>query len=245
MKIVEIEFKQRLDVLKKSTILTEGMKTIKQLAYLKLRMEDIREDKESTLQDNLDLIVLYEELLALDYDVLYNCGIKSIGTSGAIRRRIMSFCGLFEELRETLKPNVECFVPLDEEEFDNVYSILKESIGQLACYISYQFGFNKIKEDQPLEEITDAVDYWSRENKHTEEDIKTVGLYVNNLVMSCNPNMGVFEKYPELLIPFCNLVDEFIYDCVDVDIKTIYDVIEGRVEVQDFLKKIEERESDN
>lgn len=244
LKITELKFNVVLDVPVKSSILTEGLKVVNSLNDLRDAMWSFKTNEDSTYQDSIDLIIDYETVLNVNSEFLERCFKRCIGSTGAIRRRLVNFYGCFLSLEEILKPQVDAYTPLLEEDFDRAYLLLSEAVGQLSCFLLYQFELNKIlKEKGNLESINDAVDFWIREVDSKLETIFTVAEFLTIKVMQCNPNMGVFEKYPELLEPFCDLIGEALYDCLDIDLDTVYGIIEGRIDVDEFIHKIEKRET--
>lgn len=245
MNIKDIKFKQGFDSRKKGEILNEGLHVLSESNRLRVAMKEFSENKDSTFQDSMNLVVSYEEFLILETSTLDFCSSVGVGTSGAIRRRITCFGACLNKVKSLLKPNVDAFIPLEEKEFQEVYQYLKEAVGQLACYISYQFGLREISsldDSSEIEEVTDAVDFWLRDKKKGLDTLRDLATYTNELVIECHPYMGVFEKYDNLLEPFMDLVGEVIYDCADITVKTVLDVIEGRLDVDEFLRDLEEKE---
>lgn len=247
MNIVNLEMSDsnllhRVSVESKTAILKEGLNNFRTLLEIGGLMRDFLKSGEQTVDAGMDLLIRVESLLTIRNDVLFNADKQHIGSTGSIRRRLSCYRICFEEFCKEITPNVEMFLPFTTEQLTEVTTTLEETIGHLASFVEYQFGFNElltVTSEDDVDGIYDAVDMYMRESGITLGELITLSKELQSVILACKPHMELFELYPGLLEPFSNLVGADLYDCEEIDLQTVRDVIDGKLPVEDFLETLE------
>lgn len=200
-------------------------------------------DNKKTFEDSIALIPKFEEITLLNFVVLDDAVLNGLGSTPAIRRRLLASTCYYKDLVEELEPCVEAYIPLSDSDFERVFKLVRSTLGQLACYIGYQFDLDQyfnmdIDDFENQDIISDVLDRYMSKG-HTGKDILQLSRDINETIISTHPYMGVFEKYPDLLEPFCEVAGEYTYDCVDMSINDIKDVLDGNVDIKDLLEKLD------
>lgn len=247
MEIVNLEMNDstllhRVSVEKKTALLKEGINNFKTLLEVGELMREFLKSGEQTVDAGMDLLIRVESLLTIRNDVLFDANKQHIGSSGSIRRRLECYKICFDEFCKEIAPNIEMFLPFTTEQLTEVTRMLEETIGQLASFVEYQFGFNEIlsaTSETDIDGIYDAVDMYMRETGASVEDLIQMSKELQSVVLACKPRMELFELYPGLLEPFSALVGADLYDCEEIDLQTVRDVVDGKMPVEDFLENLE------
>lgn len=243
LKVKELKFNVDLNLVDKVSILEECISTLGSMSSIRDAMDKCRGNAEGDYDEAIDIILDCDKLISNNLEVLPNCKKRFIGSSGPIRRRLNGFFSNFEEFSKVLEPYLELYIPMSEEDFESAFTKLTGAIGQLACYTLYQFELSDcLKPDEDTTEISDVVDYWLRDNSNDYDSIREVAAFLGIQIHDCNPSMGVFEEYPELLEPFSSLVGSAFYDCADISAQTVMDILDGKIDVDEFLEQLEKTE---
>lgn len=245
--IRELEFNKTLggtginDVNEKAEILKDSISLITELTGI---LSLVSQELQSNGND-ITLVLQSEQILSFDLYRLKEFNENLCGSTTALRRRMKTTLGLIDTIQGMVESAVEVFYPYSTEELLKLEELLKECIGNLSCFTYNQFGFSEfvLNEELPLEEIDvyDAVDVYMKRNKKTLQDISDLATSLNNLLRKCNPKIDAFERYPELLEPFSELVGASVYDLEDIDLITVKKVIDGDMSVDEFNAMLDER----
>ena len=243
LKVKELKFNIDLNLVDKVSILNECISTIGAMSAIRDAMDKCRDSLDGEYDEAIDLILDCDRLISNGLEVLPTCKKKVIGSSGSIRRRLIGFFINYEAFARVLEPYIELYIPMKEEDFEDAFTKLTAAIGQLSCYAFYQFNLKDCEiDDSDVTEVSDVVDYWLRDNSNEYGSIREVAQFLELQIQTCNPTMGVFEKYPELLEPFSNLVGSAFYDCADISAQKVMDIIDGKIDVDEFLEQLEKTE---
>ena len=202
---------------------------------------DTYEESSKEFDDSILLLMDTETLLTLNLDPIETLYEKFLPSTPALIRRVNTFILAMEDAKKVIESQVELYIPYEADELKELKSNLITAVGNIACYTYFEFGFKDIYrlKDEPLKEVYDCIDMFMAKASLDEEGIKNISSLLNKLIDIYRPNIGVFERYPDLLEPFSELVGEDLYDCVDIDLKVIEDLINGKISVDDFKVQLE------
>lgn len=226
----------------KGNLLVKCIKDFNILNSMFIKHKDFVKNSTS-FEDSFVYLLDLEEIqtMRIDEEKFLNKNVLSINET--VDRRIDMFVLAFESLHELVSDYIADFQPLSKGDLNRLEFYLKASLGQLSCYIYYELGLKSYETNDTMpseSEKLDVVDFIESNFHYDDNDITELANKLSSVVLECNPSMGVFEKYPELLEPFSELVGEDLYDCIDLDLKTVMDVIEGKMPIADFNEKLRE-----
>lgn len=244
-KVVSLEFFSSpiykvKSVEEKVKYLEEGLKILGVLCEKSVEVNELLTSDVKTFDNSLKLLMSLEELLNIDLETLKVFRDRCLGSTPSYRRRVSRFLDILEVALGTIEKQTFCFIPFTTEELTALNKLLSESSGNLSSFIYHQFEFKDIDNDEPIEEINDVLDYFITKQKVDDAWIKNLAKYLDSVIKSFKPSLGAFERYPELLEPFSELVGSDLYDCFNIDIKTIKDIVDGKIDIQEFSEKLEE-----
>lgn len=245
--IIKLEIKDT-DLVERVSIVRSSVKVIKEL----IKFRDFLLASESTALSDFDLasdvLLKSEELLNVDWSVLKATCERRLGDSASIRRRLMMFEESYKTLVNRIERNTSMWLSYDEATYTQILNTSNESLGQLCCYLYYQFSLGTVynlEEGEEIKELSDAIDYWKTDDSVSDSDLKDLVEVIFNYLLKCNPSMGVFERHPELLAPFEELVGQSIYDCEDMSLLDIKNVTSGKISPEDFIEALEKKHEKN
>lgn len=221
--------------------LEDSLKILGALCDKSIEINENLESDVKTLDESLGLLMSLEELLSVDFESLVVFKERSLGSTASLRRRVTNFLEIIEVVITKVEEQTYCFSPFDTEELRDLNRLLSEASGNLSSFIYHQFEFRELDNEDSILEINDALDYFMTKQKEDDVWIKNLAKHLDSVTKSFKPTLGAFEKYPELLEPFSELVGADLYDCFNIDIKTIKDIVEGRIDVQEFSERLEEK----
>lgn len=197
--------------------------------------------------EEFDLLMTTEDLLANDTSVLNDFDIKFLGSTVSTRRRLSCFCVADKAYRDLVNENSSSFTPYTSEELDKLEEIVKSAIGNLSSFIYYQFEFDGLVNSnvEDITELNDTLDYYMREHNENVEYLVSIAEMLKNHIFACIPNIGLFELHPELLEGFGDLLGVDLYDCENVDEKTMLDFFNGKITQEDFQIELEKSRAKN
>lgn len=164
----------------------------------------------------------------------------------SFQRRLADFNLGYKISLALIDDNTSKFIPFTRENKQEIVVELKESIGHLACYVYNYFDFKSIVETEGnVDTIYDCMDYYMRRNNYGMDTMITIGNYLFDLMVEFNPSMGVFEKYPELVEPFSQLVGVDFYELDDLNLETVMNVVNGKTSIAEFEKMLEAKRTKN
>lgn len=217
---------------------------IKDYEILKRALERHKEFlKTSSYEDSFGYLLDLEEVAGMDISAEEVINSDACGVNEVVNRRIDMFILNFKDLHKMVKGFCDDFLPLSEEDLRLLGINLKISLGQLACFLYYELSltdYSDTDESKYPDENSelDVIDYLKIKKGWDDRDLHSFANSMFQIILECNPSMGVFEKYPDLLEPFSELVGEDLYDCIDLDLGTVLDVVEGKMSLDTFREKL-------
>lgn len=229
-------------------IVKTGLNVIEHLNNLRVFLNDNKEKALNDFDSASDILVYTEDMLNVPWDNLKIAFSRMLGSTPSQRRRLNFFNGSYQALLNIIDKNTTMWLPYDKESYEKIQGLIKESLGQICCYLYYQFELGTVynlEDNEDIFSLSDAFDYWKTEKGVSDKELKNLVNFIFDTTLECRPTMGVFEMHPEYLEPFQEIVGQAIYDCEDVSLREIKEVVNGNVPVEDFLEELEKRHEAN
>lgn len=245
MKIVELNLNKSvlgsIDTEDKINILSTGVMCYENMIeYLAQLQQYIKQDNTS-VDDGLDLLMLIEPITTMNISYIEKFNNYVLGTNNNIRRRVLSFITSYRNTVELVEKNTSIFLPFTKDELQDVIDSLSNTVGNLICFLFYQFGFSDlylVKDIDEVQQLNDVMDMYMRKNGISLETVIQMARNMRVELIACNPIMNVFEKYPEYLDSFVELIGEDLYDCQDATPTQIKAVVEGDLTVEELMEQL-------
>ena len=204
--------------------------------------------KQESLDDSLEYILECEKLSVIDIETLEQTSSFELGRTAGIRRRLRTAIKSFKAAVEVINSHSKTFIPFLPDELDDLLDLFDTTLGNLACFVYHQFELINYTQSNVYEEMSNVLDIYLRENGGlSQDDLYVLSVRVRAIMQQFAPKIGVFDKYPELLEQFSELVGEDLYDCEFITIDLVKDLLSGKVNLEDFrnyiTSKIEEDDS--
>lgn len=241
MKVTVLDFNSdalvgSVSVEQKELIFSSSVKLLNSIIGLSNKLESSKGDIDSSI----DFIIDCDSFFAEDLKVLKEANVRLVSSTSGLRRRLRRVIESYNTLKADLEYNCQTFLPLDDEQYDNVSTVLDGLMGNLACYLYHQFNLSDyLKED--YDEISDVLDLYVRRNKLEFIAISGLAVQCRSLMDAHAPSIGVLEKYPEYAEPFSELAGEDLYDCEFITLDVVKDLVSGRMTVQEFREFVTEQ----
>jgi septum formation topological specificity factor MinE len=164
----------------------------------------------------------------------------------SVQRRIDSAVHYLGLLEEQIVQVSTAFIPVDEETKKVLLKLCEIVLGDLACFIYFQFDLDKIQaqiangKKQSELEITVAV------GRYLEESGKSLTGFLEVLTEVMNnhrPTFTIFEEFPELEAEFYDIAGAYIKDFDRLSDFITADVVKAVVfnesDVEEIIKSLE------
>lgn len=208
------------------------------------------EDKSiDPFEAGLDLLYNLAKIDQIDVSSIEIFGSKVLGSSPAIRKRPIDFQDYFSSAKKLIDQRLSSFVTFDAKELQTLLYKLKNAEGHLICLLLhstdlFSFSSRRIKMHGYPTFITSGLNNYFKNQGISRDDWTEITDNLIALQEACRTDMGIFEKCPDLLEPFEDLVGEAFYDCVDLSKEDIQSVLSGKMSVEELLDMIELKDSE-
>lgn len=148
-----------------------------------------------------------EEILDIDTEGVVERFINNLATANDLtHRRLNDYKTELDKAKELVSELCEAYQPLMPEEVARVKHLLYEAVGHVALFIYDQFDFEGFKNSNGEE--VDATLYTYGDTH--DESILTIVNFVSHCTELFEPNMSLFDKYPQLEEEFMQRFEKII-----------------------------------
>lgn len=253
MKLNKTKIKEDLDRLdgKCENLFGECYTVLTTLRELKEIM--VTEEEYNTKHDSIEDFEYYqldvlEGILEINVGATIDIFVKAVGSKDACtHRRLRTFQQEFEGLKGRAERYAMAYLPLMENELNDLADSIIECLGQITFYMYYQFGmdiFMKgfVEDADELEVDINMFNYCDKAGL----DITKTAVMIDKVRQENKPTLPVFDEIPELEEAFYELVGAHVKDFEKLESKlTVSDVkfmVDNKdLDVQSFLDMIEKR----
>lgn len=208
-------------------------------------IENYKKIERITEEDSFDLLEDTEKLLTVDRAKLDRFQDGFYASTPSYRRRVETCQRYLGSICELIEDKTSIYLPYTSEEVDSLERWLKEALGNLTCFVYYQYELDLILAQDEVIEINDVQNRYIEQEGKDVEWLKSFANYTRELLDSCKPNIGILERYPELIEPLERVVGASLYDCRVLQLNTIMDVLNGKITIDEFQEILEKEMAEN
>lgn len=189
-----------------------------------------------------------EQILEINVGTTIDIFIKAVGSKDACtHRRLRMFQQEFAGLKAGAEKYSMAYLPLMENELNDLEDSIVECLGQITYYMYYQFGMDIFMKGfvEDADELEVDINMFNYCDKAGLEITKTA-VMIDKTRQENKPTLPVFDEIPELEEAFYELVGAHVKDFEKLETKlTVSDVkfmLDNKdLEVQSFLDMVEKR----
>lgn len=201
----------------------------------------LNNEEEYDLDNGIILLDSLDALTSIRVSTLESFHLNAVSGYQDLRRRLFDAFEAFYPLKAIVSSSLEVFVPLDENELNDVYSLLKIVAGHLGLFIVRQYEFEKYKKGAEPEF---SLRMYLENNKIGFEQFVEWFDGMLNRIEKYRPRIDTFDEHPELEDLFMEKVGPWFYDIKYIDYKDVLAIINDELDPEDLKAKLNGNDGD-